>query len=377
VKAYVASRVFDGTVMRGPTAVLVRDERVVGVVAPNSAPRDATVVHLPPDHLLAPGFVDLQVNGGGGVMFNDHPHPDTLAIIAEAHARLGTTAILPTLISSDRLTRLAAIEAVLMARVALIPGITGLHLEGPFLAPSRRGIHPPGCITTPDERDIADLTAAFDGPMLITLAPDVVGPDDIARLVASGRIVFAGHTEARFEQAQAGFAAGISGTTHLFNAMSQLGSRAPGMVGAALGFGVAGIIVDLLHVHPASVKAAYQCMGAGRLFLVSDAMATAGSDSTGFILAGNPIHLVDGRLQDANGTLAGAHLSMAEAVRRAVTGAGIPLEDALRMATRTPSDAVGLSEHGRIETGCRADFVALDGALNVCAVWRDGLRLAR
>ena len=376
MKALLAARVFDGSGFVGPSAVLVEGARVVGLAAPADVPEGAVVERIADGAILAPGFVDLQVNGGGGVMFNADPTPATLGRIAEAHARLGTTAVMPTLISSDRATRRAAIAAARAAGAAGVPGVSGLHLEGPFLAPARRGIHPAEAMTTPDAEDMAELTAEFAAPVMITLAPEIVGLADVAALAAAGRFVFAGHSDASYEQAVAGFEAGIIGSTHLFNAMSQLTGRAPGMVGAALARGVAGIIADLLHVHPASVALAFARMGAERLFLVSDAMATVGSDLTGFDLAGRAIRLVDGRLTGADGTLAGAHLCMAEAVRRAVQDVGIPLAAALRMATRTPADAVGLAGHGRIAVGGRADFVELDAALTVRAVWRDGEKLA-
>jgi N-acetylglucosamine-6-phosphate deacetylase len=376
MKALLATRVFDGGGFIGPSAVLFEHGRVIDLTGAADVPEGVAVELLPDDAILAPGFVDLQVNGGGGVMFNADPTPATLARIAEAHARLGTTAVMPTLISSDRATRRAAIAAARAAWAEKIPGVVGLHLEGPFLAPARRGIHPAEAITTPDAEDLAELTAAFAAPVMITLAPEIVAAADIAALAAAGRLVFAGHSDASFEQAQAGFEAGIIGSTHLFNAMSQLTGRAPGLVGAALSRGVAGIIVDLLHVHPASVALAFARMGAERLFLVSDAMATAGSDMTSFDLAGRTIRLVDNKLTGADGTLAGAHLCMAEAVRRAVQDVGIPLAAALRMATQTPADAVGLAEHGRIASGSRADFVVLDSALTVRAVWRDGEKLA-
>lgn len=375
MKALVAARIFDGTTVKGPSAVLIEDGLVCGVVGEDDLPA-GTDVETVQDLLLTPGFVDLQVNGGGGVMFNDAPSVETLRIIAEAHARMGTTAILPTLISSDRNTRILAMNVVREARAGLVQGIAGLHLEGPFLAPSRKGIHPESALTIPDAMDMAALTASFDGCLLVTLAPEVVPLSRIEALADAGGVVFAGHTEASFDQAMDGFDAGVVGTTHLFNAMSAFGSRAPGMVGAAFQRGFAGIIADLVHVHPATISAAYRCMGAERLFFVSDAMATSGSDCVSFQIDSREIRLVNGRLTDAQGTLAGAHLSMGEAVRRAVTYCGIPLEAALRMATRTPADVAGLSTHGRIAPGSRADFVALDATHAVRAVWRGGMRLA-
>jgi N-acetylglucosamine-6-phosphate deacetylase len=372
MKVIYAGRVFDGSGFRSEQAVVFERGVISGLVDIAEVASAQEIQRLAPDALLVPGFVDLQVNGGGGRMFNADPSVATLGMIADAHARLGTTTILPTLISSDRATRSAAIAAVRAAWERDVPGIAGLHLEGPFLAPARRGIHPAEAICRPDGNDIAELTAGFARPVLVTLAPEVVAHDDIKELVQAGIRVFAGHSDASFEQAGLGFDAGIVGATHLFNAMTQLTARAPGVVGAALARGVAGIIVDLLHVHPASVALAFAQMGADRLFLVSDAMATVGSDIDGFMLAGRAITLAGGKLTGADGTLAGAHLSMAEAIRQCVAGVGIPLVAALRMATRTPADAAGLADRGRIEVGARADFVELDANLTVRAVWRDG-----
>ncbi len=374
--ALLPGRLFDGAALRDGLAVLVEDG-LIRDLCPIAALPDGVIRHdLAADSLLAPGFVDLQVNGGGGVLFNDEPNPAGLARIAQAHRRLGTTAILPTLISSDAATRGHAIEAVREALAAGMAGIAGLHLEGPFLAPARRGIHPAEAIATPDAADMAALCAAFPAPMLITLAPEIVQASYVARLAQAGRIVFAGHSDATLDQAMAGFDAGITGTTHLFNAMSQLGSRAPGLVGAALLRGHAGIIVDLLHVAAETIRIAHRVMGPRRLFLVSDAMSTVGSTIDRFDLGGRSIRLSQGRLQDAAGTLAGAHLCMAQALRHAVQDVGIGLEDALAMATATPADAVGLSRHGRIAPGCRADFVVLDAGLAVRDVWQGGVRCA-
>jgi N-acetylglucosamine-6-phosphate deacetylase len=376
MKAIVASRLFDGFSLRANAAVLLEGADIATVVAPDAIPSHAERIVLASDRILAPGFVDLQVNGGGGAMFNDAPETATLSRIADAHAALGTTAILPTLISSDAATRSRAIAAGRAALAESVPGIAGLHIEGPFLNPSRHGIHPPGALALPSEADLAELCAPFPAPMLITLAPEIVGSAVVARLAAAGRTVFAGHSDASFAEAEAGFDAGIRGATHLFNAMSQLGSRAPGLVGAALLHGMAGIIVDLLHVDAASIRIAHRMMGPRRLFLVSDAMSTVGGGDS-FVIGGKRIVLRDGRLCDEAGTLAGAHLTMAEAVGRAVRDVGIPLEDALQMATSTPADAVGLARLGRIAARCPADLVELDSDLAVRRVWRGGEALGR
>lgn len=342
-------------------------------------PPGAEIETLADDVVLAPGFIDLQVNGGGGVLFNDAPNPDALRRVAEAHARLGTTALLPTLVSAPPALRRAGMRAVRDALAQSVPGICGLHVEGPFIAPSRRGIHDPDHLAIPTEAELADLRAPFPAPLLLTLAPEIVAPDAIAALAAAGVAVFLGHSDATVEQAATALRAGAVGFTHLFNAMSQFGSRAPGMVGAALDdrHAAAGIIVDGLHVHPAAIRVAFAAIGAERLFLISDAMPTVGGDAAqdGFLLDGRRIRLVGGRLTDEAGTLAGAHLSMADAVRNAVHLVGLPLAAALRMATATPAACIGLGDRGRIAAGMRADLVALDSDLRVVAVWQGGRRV--
>ncbi|MCW3476126.1 N-acetylglucosamine-6-phosphate deacetylase [Limobrevibacterium gyesilva] len=375
--ALLAARLFDGEAFAHDQAVLLDGPTIAGVAPAVAIPLGTPVIRLPDHTTLAPGFIDLQVNGGGGVMFNDAATPDCLSRIAAAHGRAGTTTILPTLISGTRPQLRLAVDAARAALAAGMPGIAGLHLEGPFIAPTRRGIHPAANVTVPDDADIALLCAPFPGHLKVTLAPETVAPAQITRLCGAGVTVFAGHTDATYEQVRAGLDAGVTGFTHLFNAMSQFASRNPGAVGAALDSAQshAGIIVDGHHVHPASVRIAFAAKGAGRLFLVSDAMATAASDCRGFVLNGEPIHLADGRLTNAAGTLAGAHLTMADAVRNAVRLVGIPLESALRMATATPAGIIRRPDLGRISAGCTADLVALDAALHVIGVWQKGTKL--
>jgi len=370
-----AARLFDGQHWQHDKIVLVEQGRIVDVAA--AAPLTVAVQKLADDVVLVPGFIDLQVNGGGGVLFNDDTTVAGLSAIAAAHARVGTTAVLPTLVSGTRRQQRDAVAAVAAAIGQAVPGILGLHIEGPFISTARHGIHPIENVTTLTEADLAFLVEPFVGVRLVTLAPETVAPDHIRRLAAAGVMIFAGHTDASYEQARAGLDAGITGFTHLFNAMSQFGSRAPGVVGAALAHesAYAGIIVDGHHVHPASVHVAWSVLGPLRLFLVTDAMPTTASDSTEFVLGGKRIRLVDGRLTDAAGTLAGAHITLAEAVRTAVRLAGIPLDDALRMATATPAAVVGLTDRGRIAPNYRADLVALDADLSVVAVWQEGRRL--
>ena len=370
-----AARLFDGRHEHADAVLLIEDGRIRGITA--DAPPGVPVEELHEDAILAPGFIDLQVNGGGGIMFNDETSADGLAHIAAAHARAGTTSILPTLISTDRAHMARALEAVREALANDVPGIAGLHLEGPFITSARRGIHPLDKVATFTPHDLDMLRAAFPAPMLVTLAPDMVAADDIAALVAAGIVVFAGHTDASWEQARAGFAAGIRGATHLFNAMSPMMGRTPGMVGAVLddGHAYAGIIVDGHHVHAAALRIALNALGAERLFLVSDAMATAASEVTGFMLAGERISLHDGKLTNDHDTLAGAHLTMAEAVRNLVAMTGTDWTTALRMATATPAECIGMNDRGVIALGARADLVVLDDDLQVLEVWQEGRRI--
>lgn len=369
-----AAKLFDGTGFQEARDVVLDGGRVAALRPTGTGP--ATV--LPEGAILVPGFVDLQVNGGGGVMLNDEPSAGRMRSIAHAHARAGSTSILPTLVSGTRPAMAATLDAGRAAIAAGTPGVVGVHLEGPFLSIARRGIHPAAQMIQPTEDDIAALSAPFPGALMVTLAPEMVAPEIVARLAEAGVIVFAGHTDGTFEQVRAGLDAGIAGFTHLFNAMSQFGSRSPGAVGAALDHpsARAGIIADGLHVHAAAIRVALRCLGPARLFLVSDAMATAASEATQFEVYGITITLKDGRLTDANGTLAGAHLTMGEAVATCVRDIGIPLDDALRMATLTPAETIGRKDLGRIARGTAADLVALDRGLRVAAVWQGGERIA-
>ena len=381
--AVFARIVFTGTAMLTDRFVVIAGKAIAGIE--KTRPADMPVLYLADDAVLSPGFVDLQVNGGGAVLFNDAMDAAGLARISAAHRRAGTTSILPTVISGSREQLRISMAVVAAAIRAGSEGIIGLHLEGPFLNPARRGIHPAASIDRITEADLALLCEPFPGTLLITLAPETVPAGTIARLTASGRIVFAGHTASSFAQARAALDEGLAGFTHLFNAMSQLTAREPGAVGAVLTDprARAGIILDGLHVHPASAQLALAAMGPERLFLVSDAMATVegttGSGITEFSFDGKRIRLADNRLTDDAGTLAGAHLTMAEALRNAVRLLGCGLEDALRMATSTPASCVRLGERiGHIGPGYAADMVALDADLRPARVWAAGrtIRLA-
>ncbi|WP_218967753.1 N-acetylglucosamine-6-phosphate deacetylase [Puniceibacterium antarcticum] len=373
--ALTGAAVFDGDSLRDGVAVLLNGVRIEAVLPEDQLARDVPRMTLD-GGTLCPGFVDLQVNGGGGVLFNDGPDVATLARMAQAHAGLGATTILPTLITDTPDKTAAAIDAVAGALAQNMPGIGGLHLEGPHLALTRKGAHDPARIRPMQPDDLALLLdAARRLPVLIvTLAPESVTDAQIAALAQAGVVVSLGHSDCSFDQAQTAFAAGAQMVTHLFNAMSPLGHRAPGLVGAALtAKGVAsGVIADLVHVQAASLQVALAADAArGGLFLVSDAMAPAGSDMTTFTLTGQQVLRAQGTLRLADGTLAGADLDLARALRN-LLALGVPLVQALTMATRRPAQAAGLTGAGTLHAGCAADILHLNDRLELQAVWQRG-----
>ena len=360
---------------REDLAVLVEGDRIIGLVdATDARLRDVPVHDLDGCHLL-PGFIDAQVNGGGGVLLNDSPSVEGVRSIAQAHRRFGTTGLLPTLISDSVDVIERAIAAVDAAIQAGVPGVLGIHIEGPYLAEARKGAHDPAQFRVPDAAELELVSALRHGRTLITVAPERVGPGIIARLVAKGIVVAAGHTAGSYSEIRAGLAAGVSGFTHLFNAMTPMGSREPGVVGAALEDPASwcGIIVDGHHVHPASLRVAIASKPRGKVFLVTDAMPPVGADDPSFQLNGETITVRDGICQAASGSLAGSALDMAQAVRNTIEMLGLPLDEAARMASTYPADFLGIShQRGRIRVGLKADFTVLDHDLAVRETWIDG-----
>jgi N-acetylglucosamine-6-phosphate deacetylase len=372
-----AQRIFDGNEMRGARTVRISQGRIESISS--SEPTAGATISLPEDVILAPGFVDVQVNGGGGVLLNDQPTQAGVRRIVEAHRRSGTTGCLPTLITdgTETIEQLAAVAQACLQ----IPGVLGFHLEGPALNRSRKGIHPETKIRVPDGRDLAAIKSFGScGRSLVTLAPECVPASMIDELIGAGLRIAAGHSEVTAAEMERAIDRGVSGVTHLFNAMSQLGAREPGLVGAALYDNrlFAGIICDGIHVDSTSLRIALRSKGSDRLMLVSDAMPLVGTDERQFLLHGRQITLHEDRLTGRDGTLAGAHLTMIQAVRNASLLLDVPLADALIMASRTPATFLGLeSELGRIAPGYRADLVAFDGNFKVVGTWVAGYSLRR
>lgn len=360
-------------------AVLVADGAIAGIVPDTAVPEEYAPVRLP-GGILAAGFVDVQVNGGGGVLLNETPTVAGVRAIADAHAGFGTTGMLPTVITDRPEITWAAVEAVRQARAGGASSVLGIHVEGPFIDVKRKGAHPEACMRGLGSEDLERLARAARGPdscgaVLLTVSPAHVPPEMIEKLVSAGVTVSLGHAEATADQAVAALAAGASGFTHLFNAMSQLGHRAPGMVGAALADPAAycGLIADGFHVDPLALRVALRAKPADRLVLVSDAMPPAAGGPDHFALQGRAVERRDGRLVLGDGTLAGSNLTMDEAVRFAVQRLGVPLATALAMASAHPAAWVGLTHQvGRVATGLRADLVLLGGNLAVRQVWLAG-----
>lgn len=375
MRALLNARVLlDGRFVEG-RAVLLQDGRIAAVVEPSDARCRGAQPHDLAGALLLPGFIDVQVNGGGGVLFNDAPTVESIRAIGEAHRRFGTTAFLPTLISDDIPVIRRAIAAVRSAIEQQVPGVIGIHIEGPFINAQRRGAHDAAKVRALDEAGVQALMESSGGSTLVTLAPEAATPEAIRRLAGAGLLVCAGHTDATFEQMRAAFAAGVRGVTHLFNAMSPLGSREPGAVGAALHDPQCwcGIIVDGRHVHPATLQLALRAKRLDRFMLVTDAMPCVGAAQDSFLLQGRRIQVRDGVCVDDGGVLSGSAIDMATAVRNAMDLLGLPIEQAVAMASAHPARFLGLEgERGRIAPGCRADLVVADERMNVKQAWIGG-----
>ena len=356
--ALTGARIFDGETLHERAALVLEGDRIATLIPVAELPPDLPRQHL--TGVIAPGFIDLQVNGGGGRMVDGTTDLAFLTDLCALHRRLGTAGILPTLITDTPEATAAVIAAGVAATRAQVPGFLGLHLEGPHLDPRRKGAHDPALIRpmTPDDLNrLCDAARALPA-LMVTLAPESATPDQIATLTAAGAVVSLGHSDCSYDVALAAHRAGARIATHLFNAMSQIGNREPGLVGAVLTSGLgAGIIADGIHVHPATLRLALAAKPDG-LFLVSDCMAFAGSDATELRLNGRLVLRRNSRLTLEDGTLAGADLTLPRAVPLLIGQANCPPERALAMATRIPAGIID-APLGCLQPGVAADLVHL------------------
>jgi N-acetylglucosamine-6-phosphate deacetylase len=377
LKALINGRIFTGEKILHQHVLLVEKGHIIDIVPEHLLPQVKDCYDLN-GGLLAPGFIDVHVNGAAGALLNHQPSAQALQTIAQAHREYGTTAFLPTLMTDTWEQMINAVAAVVAAAELGVPGILGIHLEGPYLNVERKGVHSAKRIRIPSsDEDINHLFDVFPAHLikLITLAPERVSPEFIQRLIRHGMIVSAGHTEASYDQMQIALAHGVTGFTHLFNAMSPMTSREPGVVGAALDHGDSwcGLIVDGHHVHPVTLRQAIKAKAKGKMMLVTDAMHTVGQGAGQFDLMGSPIVSENRKVTTLNGTLAGSNLDMATAVRNTVQQVGLGLEEALRMASLYPAQFLKLDHKiGRIAKGFQADLVLIDDHMQVQQTWIKG-----
>ncbi|KQV20382.1 N-acetylglucosamine-6-phosphate deacetylase [Rhizobium sp. Root1203] len=377
-KIIAGARIFDGERFHDDRALVISDGRIDTIAAANDLP-DGEIIRLD-GGVLSAGFIDAQVNGGGGRMLNDEPSASSMYMIADGHRPYGTTALLPTLITDTADSTLMALEAAKEA-VEANRGVAGLHLEGPHLAPARKGAHLAELMRPVEDKDVRTLIAAKQaiGTLMVTMAAEQVTSKQVHELSEAGIVVSIGHSDCSSEAAENRFDAGARGVTHLFNAMSQMGHRAPGLVGAAIDHPAVwcGIIADGHHVNPKALRTALRAKrGEGKLFFVTDAMSLVGSERDEFVLNGRTVRREKGgfcsKLVLSDGTLAGSDVDMASTIRYGVTYLDLTLAEALRMATLYPARFLRLEDRGRLTPGARADLVHITDDIQVTRTWISG-----
>lgn len=366
-------KVYTGTDVLVDHSVIINGAEI-GTICPNSElPQDIELKDLK-GAILSPGFIDLQLNGCGGVMLNDEITAETMQIMHEANLKSGCTSFLPTLITSSDEDMRASIEAAREYHNKYQNQSLGLHLEGPYLNVMKKGIHSVDHIRNSDSDMIQLMCDNADLIAKVTLAPELNDPEHIERLYKAGIVVSIGHTNATYAEARQGFESGITFATHLFNAMTPMVGREPGVVGAIYDTPdvYAGIIADGFHVDYANIRIAHK-IKKEKLVLVTDATAPAGVDMEYFIFVGKKVYYKDGKCVDENGTLGGSALTMIEAVQNTVEHVGIALDEALRMATLYPAQAMGVDNKlGRIKKGMVANLAIFDRDFNVKATVVNG-----
>jgi N-acetylglucosamine-6-phosphate deacetylase len=373
MQIFSGAQILSGSTKLADYSLIIDKGDIVALVPVGERPRSGEQIELQ-GGIVAPGLIDVQVNGGAGVLFNDQPTLAGIKAIAQAHQKYGTTGLLPTLVTDSEAVLQAALSAAADATRS-IPGVLGIHLEGPFLDPRRAGAHRQDLMRPMTARDADLLISRRSAAMLVTLAPSAAPPALIARLADAGIIVSLGHSDATDRDALLAFDAGARSVTHLFNAMSPLHHRAPGLAGAALSDrrAICGLIADGVHVSATAVRVALAAKGVDGIALVSDAMPPAAGGPAEFLLQGRQVYRVGNHLELIDHTLAGASITLLDAVRWLVQVLDVPLVDALHMASWTPARLIGLNHrYGLLAQGYRASFIHLDEQLRLRQTWVDG-----
>ena len=375
-QALLGSQIFCGERFYDDHALLVEGKSIVDIVDKNNTPDNFNKIELD-QGILAPGFIDLQVNGGGGVLFNNSPNKESLNTIIKAHQFFGTTSVMPTVIS-DSLEVLEQCIKTVTEEIKNNSSLLGIHIEGPFFNTKYRGVHQKQYISTINS-DYLNLFESLKGfPVMLTLAPECISSQQLKHLTSLGIKTLAGHSDATYDELDDAIKNGLDGFTHLFNAMGQISAREPGVVGSALHFEntFASIIVDLHHVHPSLIQLAYKLKPKGKLFFISDSMATINHGKPSFELYDEVVNESDGRLVNSEGKLAGSSITQIDAVKNAYQKCNIPLNQALAMASRYPAEYLGIANHlGSLKPGYRADLVHFDSNFKVHNAWVSGKQI--
>lgn len=374
--ALIGAKIFDGEQFLENRAVIVENDKIIAIESVDQLDASLETIELN-GGILAPGFIDLQVNGGGGAFFTNEPTPDAVKTMLNGHRPTGTTAMLPTLISDTHDKHKTACEAIAQVVREGNPGILGVHIEGPFFNMEKRGAHNEKYIRAMNDDDQAWLTSLEGFKVMITLAPEHTEPGQIKALADAGIYVCAGHTNGHYEDVTRAIDEGLSGFTHLYNAMRPQTGREPGVVGAALESENTwcGIITDGHHVHAGSVRAALAAKPTGKLYLVTDSMSTVGAKEKSFTIYGETISEKDGALVNAEGRLAGSAIGMIDGVRICHKDVGVELGETLRMASLYPAQYMSLDgQLGYIKPNYRADLVHFTEDFQVTNTWIAGDR---
>ena len=375
-KAITGSKLFNGKKFIEHKALLIDDQHIAGIVNEDAIPTDFQVKKLE-GGILSPGFIDLQVNGGGGKLFNNSPDKESLNTIISAHQYFGTTSIMPTVIS-DSLNILQKCTDTISNEIDNNHSLLGIHIEGPFFNVKYRGVHQKQYINTINASYLNLFETLDKFPVMLTLAPECISIKQLKHLKSLGFKILAGHTDANYDQLEEAIKYGLDGFTHLFNAMGQISAREPGVVGSAFDFDEtsASIIVDLHHVHPSLINLSFKQKPKGKLFFVSDSMATINHGEPSFELYDEVVSESNGRIINSEGKLAGSSITQIDAIKNAYQKCSIPLESAISMATLYPAEYLGVSDYiGQLKKGYRADLAHFDSNFHVQNVWLAGKQI--